>query len=509
MKTLVCLYCEGNDTKVAVVEKDKTSIKVRKTVALDVLQPALDMEDGLSNLNIEGEDLSFEDTSQSNELSITGQSLLSSELKGISLNDSFFIPALTEPAIYYHIYEGNKEEKTGKLHQEIANDIQITKNITVNKNNIDYVELADKSLLSVFLGSDVTGINLINALARYNNKRYYKIPSVKSAEISLAYYVAKRKKFFPDDHSLIVYIGKEYSKLIFLHGRKLKHIGSTLDIGTLNLHTYDVYFSKILLEMENGGISSLDNIIVCGEDDSENLILSFYGTFPEANVSRLEFDDLDLSSLKEETREKFSAFSIPVAAAIDFLDEQTDEHKGINLLPRYVKENQKVFQFAWHGYLLLLFLFAATFLITFQVLNNNVRINNLDEQIAAQSLKIRENQVILGQIGEVETRIASFDQTQTILDSAAAGSDVWRGLLTDISDFFAQRQNIWLTRFDAAENGKVNLSGYALNKRVLTEFAYYLKAAELKGIFFESLRDNNTYRFNINFNLSRYLNEVK
>jgi hypothetical protein len=31
----------------------------------------------------------------------------------------------------------------------------------------------------------------------------------------------------------------------------------------------------------------LDNIIVCGEDDSENLILSFYGTFPEANVSRL------------------------------------------------------------------------------------------------------------------------------------------------------------------------------------------------------------------------------
>ena len=53
-------------------------------------------------------------------------------------------------------------------------------------------------------------------------------------------------------------------------------------------------FLKYLLEMENGGISSLDNIIVCGEDDSENLILSFYGTFPEANVTRLEFDDVDL-----------------------------------------------------------------------------------------------------------------------------------------------------------------------------------------------------------------------
>ncbi len=131
----------------------------------------------------------------------------------------------------------------------------------------------------------------------------------------------KGKNSFPDDNSLIVYIGKEYSKLIFLQGRKLKHIGSTLDIGTLNLHTYDVYFSKILLEMENGGISSLDNIIVCGEDDSENLILSFYGTFPEANVSRLEFDDLDLSVLDDKTKEIFSSYSVPIAVANDYFDD--------------------------------------------------------------------------------------------------------------------------------------------------------------------------------------------
>jgi hypothetical protein len=57
--------------------------------------------------------------------------------------------------------------------------------------------------------------------------------------------------------------------------------------------------------MENGGITSLDNIIVCGEDDSENLILSFYGTFPEANVSRLEFDDVDISQLMKIQKQNF------------------------------------------------------------------------------------------------------------------------------------------------------------------------------------------------------------
>jgi hypothetical protein len=508
VKPIVCLYSEGNDTKVAVVEKEKGRIRVLRTASLDVLQPALDLEEGLSNLNIEGEDLAFEDT-KPQELSVTGQNLLNAELKGINLNECFFIPALTEPSIYYHIFEGSKREKSSKLTQDIADDIMLTKNISVDKDSIGYTELADKSLLTVFLGGEATGISLVNSLARYNGRRYYKIPSVKSAEISLAYYVAKRKKFFPDDHSLIVYIGKEYSKLIFLHGRKLKHIGSTLDIGTLNLHTYDVYFSKILLEMENGGITSLDNIIVCGEDDSENLILSFYGTFPEANVSRLEFDDLDLSSIKEETKERFSSYSVPIAVAVDYFDEEENEHKGINLLPRYVKEDQKTFQFAWHGYAIVPLLFAAAFFITLQVLNNNKSINKLDQQIAEQTIHLRQNQEILGQIADLESKISGFDQTQAILDSAAVGSDIWNKALEHVSDFFATKKNIWLTKFSAGEDGNVVMEGFALSKRVLTEFAYSLNSAQLKGVFFESLREKNTYRFNINFNLSRYLEETK
>ncbi len=294
MKPLVCIYCEGTELKAAVLSKENGKLKVLKTASTDVVQqPALATEDTLGSLQLDTDDLQIEGLRKSTgpvnspQSESTSLALINDALSGINLNTAQFIPALTEPAIYYHVFEGSKFPKSAKVTQEIINDIQEAKNVSIDSENLGYIELADKSLLSVFLGGEVSCINFINSLARYNNKRYYKIPTVKSAEISLAYYISKRKKFFPDDNSLVVYIGKEYSKLIFLHGRKLKHIGTTLDIGTSNLHTYDVYFSKILLEMENGGISSLDNIIVCGEDDSENLILSFYGTFPEANVSRL------------------------------------------------------------------------------------------------------------------------------------------------------------------------------------------------------------------------------
>lgn len=510
---LICVYCEGSDTKIAVVNKENDRIKVLRTSSADILQPAMEVEAGITDFSLEGEDLDIEnlkgDSSDGVNVNATNFNVINSELAGINLNKSLFIPALTEPSIYYHVFEGSLDGKSSKVTQEIIDDIQKTKNVVIDKDNLGYIELSDKSLLSVFLSTgDIGPIQLINSLAKQNGKRNYKIPSVKSSEISLAYYVAKRKKFFPDDQSLIVYIGKEYSKLIFLQGRKLKHIGSTLDIGTLNLHTYDVYFSKILLEMENGGISSLDNIIVCGEDDSENLILSFYGTFPEANVSRLEFDDLDFTALSSEGKDSISSFSIPLAVAADYYDELSNEHKGINLLPKYVKEDQKKFQFGWHGYALIPLLFGATFFITFNALNNNQEINELDKKINEQTILARQNQETLGKINNIQAKISGFDQTQAILDSAAAGTGVWTQALAHISNFFKSEKDIWLTKL-STDNKNLALSGYTLNKRTLTKFAYSVKNAEIKAIHYEDLRDKNSYKFDIIFDLTTFKKDKK
>ena len=510
MKPIVCVFCEGNETKIAAVEKEKEKIRILKTGSFSVVQPPVEVAEGITNLKVDTDDLSFEDLDKGSPItevevvSTSGLALISTSLKGINLNNSLFIPILTEPALHYHVYEGSKLGKSSKFVQDLINDISETKNITVSKDELAYVELADKSSLAVFLSGEASCVKLINSLAGYNGKRFYKIPTIKSAEVSLANYVAKKKKFFPDDQSLIVYIGKEYSKLIFLQGRKLKHIGATLDIGTLNLHTYDVYFSKILLEMDNGGITSLDNIIVCGEDDSENLILSFYGTFPEANVSRLEFDEIDSSLLGSEVQSSISAYSILLATANEYFDDQAQKHtESINFLPRYVREEQKVFQFAWHGYAILPLLFGATFFLTLQILMNNKRSNELEKEIVQQTVLLRQNQEILGRIANLESKISGFDQTQVILDSASVGTGVWSKLTEHFSDFFGAKQNIWLTKV-GEDGNNIALEGFALSKLSPTEFAYSVDGSELKGIFFESIREENAYRFNLKFNLSQF-----
>lgn len=508
MKQLVFTYCEGNDTKIAVVQKDKDKIKILKAASFEVVAPAFNVEDDMAGLKLEDDDLNIEgfgkSGSQDKTAGLSNINIINSSLRGINLTKAFFIPVLTEPSVHYHMFEGSGKHKTRNFTQEIIEDIQQTKNVALNQENLEYVELADKAWMAVFLSGEVSCIRLINSLAQYNGKRNYKIQAVKSAELSLAYYVAKRKKFFPDDYSLIVYIGKEYSKLIFLRGRKLKHIGTTIDIGKINLHTYDVYFSKILLEMENGGISSLDNIIVCGEDDSENLILSFYGTFPEANVSRLDFSDIDISDLDKETKESISAFSVPIAAATDLFDEIGEAHKGINLLPRYVKEDQKFLQFAWHGYALLPVLFVTTLFITQQILKNQKEIGQMNNDIATQKILLIQNQEIFSKISDLEGRINNFGATQAILDSVSVGAGVWTHSIEKISNFFQGRKNMWLTKMNLNESGRVFLEGYSLTKNVLTDFAYAMKTAELKTVFFESLREKNAYKFTMDFDLNSY-----
>lgn len=512
MKPLICVYCEGNDTKFGVFVKEKNQIKMLKAASIDVyggggkkesVQDPLQLVDGDAGLQLEGDmSANLGGTEIDSGGGSVFEGVINSELQGIKLNQSLFIPVLTEPSVYYQLVSKKTTGgggNTASVTQEIFSENSELKEKKVDRDTYAKVELADGGTLTVYVRQDIACIRMINRLAQYNNRRFYKIVSVKSAEISLVNYVAKKKKFFPDDFSLIVYIGKEYSKLIFLQGRKLRHIGSTLDIGTSNLHTYDVYFSKILLEMENGGIPTLDNIVVCGEDVSENLILSFYGTFPETNVSRVEFEEIDVTSLSDENRASISSFTMPIAVATEYFEEQAKQYTGINLLPKYVKEDQKILQFAWHGYLMFPLLFGAAFYITMQILANQSTIRQLNTDIAIQTQLKQQNLAILSQIEELQARISNFDQTQTILDSVSVGTEVWGNFLKKSADYAATKRNYWFRGLSIEEITGVKVEGHSLDKKILTDVTSKIDSAILKSVNFDPIKVTSAYRFVINF----------
>jgi len=221
----------------------------------------------------------------------------------------------------------------------------------------------------------------------------------------------------------------------------------------------------------------------------------------------LEFDDFDLSALDEETKEKFSSFSIPVAIATDYFDELSKEHTGINILPKRLREEQKVFQFSWHGYAMLPILFAVAFFITQEILKNNKKMNEMDKEITEKTILMRQNQEILSKIAGIEGKISSFDQTQAILDSATVGTGIWKEVISQISNFCGRNNNLWLSKMSKGEGNEVFAEGYSLYRNSLTDFAYSIEDAVLKSMLYEELRERSAYKFNLNFNISNRKNQ--
>jgi hypothetical protein len=515
-KPLICIYSEGSEFKVSVLSREKELISIHKIFTVEkkddrTVDPTEQLgdftDDSLGENAISFDELdSMEETGAEVKNNANEVSDLAAELAEYDLSKAQFIPVITDPNVSFHIYEGPLEKDRKKTLDKIIEEIQSAKGLILLRDQLDYISLDDKTHLCVFTEPNIACANLVNTVANYNGKRYYKINSIKNAEIALANFVSRTTKFFPEDYSLIIYIGKEFSKLIFLEGQNLKHIGATLDIGTTNLHTYDVYFSKILLEMENGGIPRLDNVVICGDDQTENLVLSFYGTFPEANVSELKFDMFDLLAIEEEKQKDISSYSVPIAAAYEYYAEIDKELVGISILPRYIQENQKFIQFGWHSFAMLPVIFGLTFYFTFQILSNYREINELESKIKnLQQLEL-QNQSLLNQMDPLSERIANFDNTQAILDSAMSGTEIWGRTLEKVSNFMERRRNFWISSLEGNDNTNITLNGYSLSRNVLTEFSEFSNSSILQNVLYEPLRDKNAFAFIMNFKIEKNKN---
>lgn len=505
MKPIVCVSSEGQDTKIVILSREKDKIKVNKTFSMtmsggesfldsteeeDISLKGLDSEFSLETLDETGNKLASVDK---NDIGYVANYISKDEIKNAE-----FIPVITDPIVNHHNYNGVISSNKNKNIEAIREDISKHKNYDVPPDFIDYIKLDDKTLHSVFIREDNTSVEFINSWASHNGKKFYKIATIKNSETALAHYVAKTNKFFEEDYTLIINTGLESSKLIFLKGDKLKHIGSSLDIGTKDIHTYDVYFSKILLEMENGGIPRLDNVILCGEDKSENLILSFYGTFPEANVTELTFDDLDTTSLTDEQKENLSAFAFTITAGLEYFEEKENKYKGINFLPKYIVENQKFIQFGWHSLIVLPILFAAAFFFTFQVLENKKIMNEQEREITRLQQLKAQNELIIQEMEEYSNKISNFDNTQAMLDKVSEGTEVWGKMLSNVSDFIERRRNFWVSNLVSENGNEVKIKGYALSRNVLTDFVEKYNESNLNTITYEPLRDTKTYSYTLN-----------
>ena len=490
MNTVACIYFEGNDSKVALFQKEKDKLVLLKAESIDTSlafseQKAVTAKQ--SNGGNKQKD-SYQYNFVSDETTAFNRTFLQKLNEffiGIDLTKCKFVPILSEPAIYFQ--KINDEKELASLNINPNGKIGTT---------IDFVKLYDFTKLAVYPSGQSNYLQAIDSLARMNNKRFFKIPTVKSAEISLASYIARKVDFIADDTSLVLYIGKEYSKLIFLRGNKLLHIGSTLSIGKNSFNAHSTIVSKILLEMEHGSISSIDNIVICGEDDSDELKYTVNEAYPSTKVIFQNIVDVEIEGVDSFSSE--ASFIVPVAVAEEYFAELNKEFTGINLLPSYIKEEQKLINIGWRGYAVVLMIFLSAGFFLMKVKANIDELSAKNEEIKKIQLIQAQNRETVAKIQSFENKIKNFDRTKAILDQLSSGTEILSTQMRKLSDYTNQKRNLWISQINLDANKNMKINGYTMSRPVVKELSDSYNGSILQNILYDPLRDFRTFKFSIN-----------
>ena len=490
MNKIACIYFEGNDSKVAIFEQENNTLRMLKAESIDTSLAFSEQKAGAinksngSNKQKDSYQYNFV-AEESTAFNRNFLQKLNEFFLGEDLSKCKFIPVLSEPAVYFQ--KVNDEKDLASLNINSKGKIETT---------IDFVQLYDDSKLAVYPSGQSNYLQAIDSLAKMNNRKFFKIPTVKSAEISLASYIARKRKPGEEETTLILYVGKEYSKLIFLRGDKLFHIGSTLSVGKNSFNAHNVIVSKILLEMEHGAVSSIENIIICGEDETEDLLTIVGEAYPKAKVIFQDIESIDIQGVDSFSTE--SSFIIPAAVAEEYFAELNKQLEGINLLPNYIKEEQKFIQLGWQGYLMVaLIILSAVFFIN-KTFSNIVSSNEKDTEISKLLLIQAQNKAIVDKIKSYENKIQNVDQTKTVLNQLSSGTGILSTQMKKLSNFANGKRNMWMNELTMDKQKDLKLGGFTFSRIIVKELSDSYKGAILQNIVYEPLRDTRTFKFLIN-----------
>lgn len=487
MSSVACIYFEGNDSKIALFTKENGVLKLVKGESLDTSLAFTESKADKKSKSLSSHSEIFGIEMISEDMNTFNRSYLQ------KLNEFFvsediskckFIPVLTEPGIYYQKIRESKD---------LAN-LNIRPNGKIDK-TIDFVDLADGNKLAVYPSGQSNYLTAIDSLARMNNRKFLKIESVKCAEISLANFIARRIQVSPNEISLIVYIGKEYSKIIFLKGNRLFHVGSTLSVGKNSFNSHRVLVSKILLEMEHAGVNSLGRFIITGEDDSEDLQLGIKKSFPDSQVSIFRIKDVEIGFIDNFSNS--SSFVIPISAAEEYFDQIESNKKGIDLLPNYVREQQKAFHLDWHGYTLILLILLSISYFIYTAVSNSILGTTMQNEINRLVRIQEQNKETVAKINSYENKIKNVGQTKIILEQLSKGAGVLNKQMYKLSGFTENTENIWIRHMSYRNQDNLKIEGYTLNRKNARKLSDSYNSALLENVIYDPIKNTRYFKFSI------------
>jgi Tfp pilus assembly protein PilN len=405
--------------------------------------------------------------------------------------------ALAEPSIYYHILESDFGLKGKRLKTRILEELRSIRAFQPSEDAVDAIKTDEGNLLCVVREDGLSLINGIEGIKGFIGNRLPMIPAIDSADVALMNMVRMNYDLQPEDVSVVIYVGVEFTRLVFMRGDHFYQFAPIIGEGYDSPNLQNTVYSRLLLEQDNLAIPRINRIILAGQCRRIGFKEFLSQQLPDQEIEYLLTPQLDTSMLSAEDQEMISEYAVAIGSAWKALEPDNKRLYTVNLLPDEVREGQRVFKLAWHGYLLLAVLFASTLLFTMQITQKNKEINELRSQLTLKESQRAENLTLSNSIMALEEQLGRYRASLALYDSLVPGSERWSKILTQLSHGVEDLNSIWLTDFNGAQEGTVNLNGYAVYRTRIPRLSTLFENALLQEVTVQSIREQTVYHYKI------------
>lgn len=398
--------------------------------------------------------------------------------------------AISEPSIYYHQLESDFGLKGKKLKQRVADELRLVRPIQPALDSIDFFHGADKGLMCVVREDGMTMLRLLEDVKPFLGKRLPRIALIEDSDVALLNLARANYAFNPDDITAIVYVGVEFTRLIFMKGSEFFHFAPIIGEGYDTPNVQNTVYSRLLLEQDNMGIAKIDRVLLAGECGRIGFDSFLRDQLADVEVQYLRTPQLNTTALSPEAQEQIPEYAVAIATAWKILQEDKKSFYPLNLLPDDVREGQKTFKLAWHGYVLFAAIFLSTFFFTSRYGSLKVEVETKNGTLAQLQAKVAENQKIKEQIQGLEDQIGRYNTALAIYDSLVPGAERWNKMVEALTKGVADIGSLWITEMKGMPDGTTSIQGYAVARNRIPRIAALFENATLTKVEVKQIREN-------------------
>lgn len=405
--------------------------------------------------------------------------------------------SIGEPYLFYHPIEVPGKQKPEKIIAKIIEELQATRSGVTTERVQLLPTTTEASYIGVVRERDLPVLDLVMSARPFLGSRMPRIAFIESSDVALVNLVRNNYPLRVDEVTVIVYVGMEYTRLIFMRGRGLFNIAPIISEGADSYSVQNTIYSRILLGQDNLSLPRIDRVILCGECKNYYIKGFLSSLLVGADVDYLQLYRVDSSQLPAGGSDLIPQYAVPIASAGHALAGKSRTYYVADLTPSRILEGQKIFKLAWHGLILSTFVFASTFYFTYNFATNESEISKIKPDIIAKREQAAEVVANRTRTSDIQSQFGKYSTAGTILDQLMPSTERWSDLMTSLSQSVGRVGSMWLTDVHQIDEGTYFVEGFSVYRDRIPRFAMIYPGSVLKKVAIADIRGKAVYDFQL------------